>query len=265
MGGYGEEGREMKIEAIGLGGVPQVGEGEDLAKVVLSALKKNALSLQDRDVIVITEKVLAKAEGRLVSLDEVRPSKRAKKLSEETGKDPRLVELILQESEEVLGYGPNFLIVETHHGFICANAGIDQSNVPDGNVKLLPEDPDGSALRIRTALERETGKRIGVLISDSWGRPFRYGSIGSAIGSSGIRALWDRRRERDLLQNELKVTRVAVADSLAALASLVMGEGDEGVPIILIRGMDFLGEGTARDLLRKGEEDLFRRRGNPVL
>ncbi len=248
----------MRIEAIGLDNFPFIKEGDDLGDVIFSALEEAGIKLEDKDIVVVAEKVVSKAEGGLVSLKEVAPSKKAEKLAEMTGKDPHLVELILRESKEVLAVGENFIIVETKHGFILANAGIDTSNVEDGKAKLLPEDPDESAGRIRKALEEKSGKRIGVVVADSAGRPFRYGSIGMAIGVSGVKALWDRRGEKDLLGKELEVTRVGVADSLACLANLVMGEASENIPVALVRGFDFQGEGKAGDLLRAKEIDIFR-------
>lgn len=249
----------MKVEIIPLKHIPFVEEGDDLAELILSALQKENLELQDGDVVVVTEKIVARAEGREVELSSVTPSEEARRFARETGKDPRVVQLILDESKEVLATGENFIIVETKHGFVCANAGIDQSNVREGKAKLLPADPDKSAREIRRRLEQATGRRIGVVICDSFGRSFRLGSVGVAIGCSGIRALWDRRGERDLLGRTLKVTRVAVADCIASAANLVMGEAGEGVPVAIVRGLDVLGDGSGKDLLRPKERDVFRR------
>ncbi len=249
----------MKVEIIPLKHIPFVEEGDDLAELILSALQKENLELQDGDVVVVTEKIVARAEGREVELSSVTPSEEARRFARETGKDPRVVQLILDESKEVLATGENFIIVETKHGFVCANAGIDQSNVREGKAKLLPADPDKSAREIRRRLEQATGSRIGVVICDSFGRSFRLGSVGVAIGCSGIRALWDRRGERDLLGRRLRVTRVAVADCIASAANLVMGEAGEGVPVAIVRGLDVLGDGSGKDLLRPKERDVFRR------
>ena len=249
----------MKVEIIPLKHIPFVEEGDDLAELILSALQKENLELQDGDVVVVTEKIVARAEGREVELSSVTPSEEARRFARETGKDPRVVQLILDESKEVLATGENFIIVETKHGFVCANAGRDQSNVREGKAKLLPADPDKSAREIRRRLEQATGRRIGVVICDSFGRSFRLGSVGVAIGCSGIRALWDRRGERDLLGRTLKVTRVAVADCIASAANLVMGEAGEGVPVAIVRGLDVLGDGSGKDLLRPKERDVFRR------
>lgn len=249
----------MRIEAIGLRGIPDIRPGDNLAEIILDAIERNNLKLEDGDIIAITEKVVSKSEGRLLRLDEIKPSDRAVELSKKTGKDPRIVEAILGESRDILGVGENFIVVETNHGFICANAGVDQSNVEEGMLKLLPTDPDRSAEEIRRRLEKETGKKLGVIIVDSWGRPFRYGSVGFAVGASGVRMLWDRRGEKDLYGRRLEVTRVAVGDCLASLASLVFGEAGEGVPCAVIRGFNLEGKGKARDLLREKEKDIFRR------
>jgi coenzyme F420-0:L-glutamate ligase/coenzyme F420-1:gamma-L-glutamate ligase len=248
----------MELEAIAIRGIPIVREGDDLVKIISTALRNKEIELKDGDIIVITEKIVSKAEGRIVELEEVRPSGRAEELAKATGKDPRIVELILRESKDLLGIGENFIIVETKQGFVCANAGIDQSNIEEGKAKLLPEDPDKSAERIRKGLEEMSGRRLGVVIADSWGRPFRCGSIGVAIGASGIRALWDRRGEKDIYGRELQVTRVAVGDCLASMASLLLGEARERVPCVVIRGLDFMGEGKAGELLREKEKDIFR-------
>lgn len=247
------------MHAYGLSGLPIIEKGDDLVEVVLQGMEAEGLELEDGDVVVITEKVVAKAEGRIVDLEDVEPSARAIELAKVTEKDPRVVELVLRESREVLGVGEGFIVVETEQGFICANAGIDQSNIRDGKAKLLPLYPDGSAARIRTGLEARTGKRVGVVIADSWGRPFRYGSVGVAIGASGVRALWDRRGEKDMYGRELKVTRVAVADCIASLASLILGEAAEGIPVVVVKGLQISGDGKGADLLRPQEKDLFRR------
>jgi coenzyme F420-0:L-glutamate ligase/coenzyme F420-1:gamma-L-glutamate ligase len=244
--------------ALGLENIPLIKEGDDLAAVILRALREKNVALEDGDVVVVTEKVVAKAEGRLVSLSSVVPSEKALQLARITGKDPRIVELILQESREILRVGRNFIVVETKQGFVCANAGIDQSNVAPGKAKLLPANPDKSASRIRKSLEKATGKKLGVLVVDSFGRPFRRGSIGVALGASGVTALWDRRGEKDLYGRRLEVTRVSVADCLASAAALLLGDAREKIPVVVIRGLNFLGEGKAAELLRPRDEDVFR-------
>ncbi len=250
----------MKVEIFPLEHMPYVKEGDDIAVLILNALRKQKLELRDGDVVVVTEKIVARAEGREVKLSSVTPSQEAERLARVTGKDPRLVQLILDEAKEVLAVGENFIIVETRHGFVCANAGIDQSNVEEGKAKLLPSDPDKSAQEIKSKLEAATGKKVGVIITDSFGRSFRLGSIGVAIGCAGVVALLDKRGERDLLGRELQVTRVAIADCIASAANLVMGEGSEGIPVVIVRGLSVLGEGSARELIRPKETDVFRQR-----
>jgi coenzyme F420-0:L-glutamate ligase / coenzyme F420-1:gamma-L-glutamate ligase len=251
----------VKIEAFGILNVPMVEEEgkSDISGMVSRAIDEEGVSLDDGDIVVVTEKIVSKAEGRVVELADVSPSPEAERLAKETGKDPRLVELILGESNEVLRVGEGLIITETTSGLVCANAGIDQSNVLDGRAKLLPADPDKSAREIRNALEKRYGVGgIGVVIADSFGRPFRSGSVGVAIGASGIKALWDRRGEKDIYGRELAATRVAVADMLASTASLLMGEAGEKIAVVVIRGCDFRGEGNAADLLRERDEDIFR-------
>lgn len=244
--------------AIELENIPLIKEGDSLAEIILRALKEKDIALEDTDIVVVTEKIVAKAEGRLVSLSSIKPSRKALELAKITGKDPRLVELILRESREILRVGNNFIIVETKQGFICANAGIDQSNVTPGMAKLLPENPDKRAAKIKKGLEDATGKKLGVLIVDSFGRPFRRGSVGVALGASGVKALWDRRGEKDLYGRELQVTRVAIVDCLASAAALLLGDAREKVPVVVIKGLNLVGNGKAAELLRPKDEDVFR-------
>lgn len=242
--------------------IPHVQRGDDIAALLLQALHKAQMPLQEGDILVIAQKIISKAEGRLVSLDSVRPGPQALDVAAQTGKDPRLVELILQESEEISRLRQNLLIVRHRLGFVSANAGIDRSNVPQEegeSVLLLPLDPDASAGRIREAISEATGIQPGVLIIDSHGRPFRLGTVGTAIGVAGLPALWDRRGEPDLYGYELQHTEVGLADELAAAASLIMGQADEGTPAVLIRGLNLPpGEGQAVDLVRSKEMDLYR-------
>lgn len=246
----------MQVHA--LRGIPRIKRGDDIAEAIIHGLNETGLALENEDIVVITEKIVSKAEGRLVALSTVKPSRNAQRLAAQTGKDPRLVELILKESHKVIRPGNNFLIVETCHGLVCANAGIDQSNVPAGYAKLLPLDPDKSAEYIRKSLEKATGKKLGVIIADSFGRPFRRGSVGVAIGASGVTALWDRRGEKDMYGKKLNVTRVAIADCIASAAALLLGDAGEETPVVVIKGLHVLGEGRAEDLLRTREEDIFR-------
>jgi coenzyme F420-0:L-glutamate ligase/coenzyme F420-1:gamma-L-glutamate ligase len=245
--------------------IPLIQPGDDLAGIILVALQKSDLALQDGDVLVLAQKIVSKSEGRLVNLATVQPSNRALSLAEEIEKDARLVELILQESREVLRTRPGTIIVEHRLGFVCANAGIDHSNVAgDGSIQeewvlLLPEDPDHSACTLRQKFEISTGARIGVMIIDSHGRAWRLGIVGTAIGISGLPGLVDLRGQPDLFGFNLRITQVAAADELAAAASLLMGQAAEGTPVVHVRGFPYpLRESTLAELLRPKEIDLFR-------
>ena len=244
-----------------LPGLPRIQPGDDLARMIWEAVQQAGLRLAPGDIFVVAQKVVSKAEGRLVHLPQVRPSLQARALARLTGKDPRLVELILQESRRVLRATRGVLIVEHRLGFVCANAGIDHSNVrgDDAWVLLLPKDPDASAARLREALETLAGVPLGVLIIDSHGRAWRLGTVGVAIGVSGLPALVDLRGKPDMEGRPLQVTQVGAADELAAAASLVMGQADEGTPVVHVRGFPYgLGPGRLADLLRPPELDLFR-------
>lgn len=243
-----------------LRGILAVKTGDDLARVALDGLVKSNESLRDGDVLVIAQKIVSKSEGRTVDLANISPSDRALALAKDTGKDPRVVELVLRESSEVIRHRVGVLIVRHRLGFILANAGIDASNVDGGNhVLLLPEDPDASARRIRDALRAATGADAAVLIIDSLGRAWRMGTIGTAIGASGIPALLDLRGRSDLNGRPLESTEIGLADELAGAASLVMGQANEGTPIVLARGVPYARrDGAASDLLRPIEMDLFR-------
>ena len=259
---------ELRIRA--LSGLPRVRFGDDLGELLADAIVRSGESLRDGDVVVVAQKIVSKSEGRLVRLADVVPSARAVELAARVDKDPRAVEVILGESVEVLRAMPGVLIVETRHGIILANAGADMSNiehdVEDDHLLLLPEDPDASAARLRAALEGNMpdSSRIGVVVADSVGRAWREGTVGLAIGVSGLPARLDRRGEPDLFGRELHVTEVAIADSIASAASIVMGEGAEGRPAALVRGLSFEDRseaeraGRARDLVRPRERDLFR-------
>jgi coenzyme F420-0:L-glutamate ligase/coenzyme F420-1:gamma-L-glutamate ligase len=241
-------------------GVPKVVAGDDPVAIALAALKNANEALRDGDVLVFAQKIISKAEGRSVDLADISPSASALSLAGETGKDPRLVELILQESSEVVRYRPGLLIVVHRLGFVLANAGIDRSSVDvDGRVLLLPLDPDASAALIRSKLRAKAGVDIGVLIIDSLGRAWRMGTIGTAIGISGLPGLIDMRGRPDLCGRPLESTEIGFADELAAAASLMMGQADEGTPIVLARGVPYgRRDGTMRELLRPKERDLFR-------
>ncbi|MCL4459657.1 MAG: coenzyme F420-0:L-glutamate ligase [Chloroflexi bacterium] len=250
------------VTLIPLEGMPHIQKGADLTRLVYEAAERSGYGLNEGDIVVIAQKVVSKSEGRLVDLNGVQPSARASDLAAATGKEARLVELILQESAEVLRARDGVLIVEQRLGFVCANAGIDRSNIPQGDgivVGLLPHDPDASARRIRRRIRDLCGRDVAVIINDTHGRAFREGAVGVAIGISGMVALLDRRGHRDLYGYELRSTIVAMADEIAAAASMLMGQSDEGIPAVIVRGLIYpRGEGSARELLRPKEKDLFR-------
>jgi coenzyme F420-0:L-glutamate ligase / coenzyme F420-1:gamma-L-glutamate ligase len=243
-------------------GLPMVAPGDDLAALIHTALNEAEVDLVDGDILVVAQKVVSKAENRYVRLDQVVPSPRANELAAATEKEPALVELLLRESTEVVRHKPGVMIMRHRLGLVGANAGIDRSNIEhvEGEVALLlPEDPDASARRLRDDLRARTGHDVGIVISDSMNRPWRLGTIGAAIGCAGITVLDDRRGQFDLFGRELKVTLINRADSIAAMATLLMGETTERTPIALVRG--FTAENsdqTARDIVRPLEDDLFR-------
>lgn len=252
----------QSITFTALQGIPHVQPGDDLAAIVLDGLRRNALQARDGDVLVLAQKIVSKAEGRIVELDTVTPSPRALELAQIVKKDPRLVELVLSESTDVLRAIPNVLIVRHRLGYVMANAGIDHSNVEHGKgerVLLLPVDADASAARLREQLDAALGCEIGVVVSDSFGRPWRNGVVNVALGSAGLPALIDRRGERDMYGRTLEVTQVAYADAIAAGAGLAMGEGNEGTPLVLVRGLSWQApERNAQSLIRPSGEDLFK-------
>lgn len=231
---------------------------DDLTALILSSIEEQEQKLHDNDILVITHKIVSKAEGRLVSLNNIRPSRRAYSIAAKHGKDPRIVELILRESKRIVKIERGIIIVETKHGFVCANAGIDQSNINGNFVALLPSNPDSSAARIKTEIKRRTGRRVAVIITDTFGRPFREGQVNVAIGLSGLKPLTDYRGLKDTFGKELKVTEIAVADEIASAAELAMGKLDL-IPIAIIRGFRYKNtKGSSRELIRKRRNDLFR-------
>lgn len=255
----------MPLTLTPLIGIPLVQPGDALSGLITVAIRKTQIELQDGDILVITQKVVSKSENRFVNLASVTASPEAEIIAGKTEKDPRFVELVLRESKSILRMRTGTLIAEHKLGFVCANAGIDHSNVQSlgGNaedwVLLLPENPDASASRIREEIEKESGKKIGVLIIDSHGRAWRMGAVGVAIGLSGIPALVDLRGKPDLFGYQLRVTLVAAADELAAATSLLMGQADELTPVVHVRGFPYpLRESTVQELIRPKELDLFR-------
>ncbi|HEX8991159.1 MAG TPA: coenzyme F420-0:L-glutamate ligase [Anaerolineales bacterium] len=255
----------MPMVLTALKGIPFIRQGDDLADIIASALANTGLDLQSDDILVLGQKIVSKAEGRMVNLAGVTPGETARQLAAEVDKDPRVMELLLQESRSIVRKRPGTVIVEHNLGFICANAGIDHSNVAglgtaeEEYVLLLPTDPDASAASIRKELESRSGVRLGVMIIDSHGRAWRVGTVGACIGLSGIPALIDERGWKDLFDYTLHITVVGVADELAAAASLVMGQAAEGTPVVHVRGFPYpLREGSLGELLRPRELDLFR-------
>lgn len=239
-------------------GLPEVRRDAPLVRLILEALKGSNVALESGDVVVVTQKIVSKAEGQIVSLADVTPSSRARELAERIAYDPRHVEVILSECVRIVREAPRVLICETRHGFICANAGVDRSNTGGEEMAvLLPKDPDGSAGRIREAIRSETGVEVGVVISDSFGRPWREGQFNVAIGAAGVTVMRDYRGKRDADGYELQGTELAVVDELAAAAELVMGKLDR-VPVAVVRGADLIGDGNVRQLLRDPSTDLFR-------
>lgn len=277
----------MTLTLTPLINIPLIRQGDNLADIIVTSLQESNLQLQDGDIFVLAQKIVSKAEGRTVNLATVTPSQRALELAEKIEKDARVVELILRESNEVVRTRTGTIIVEHRLGFVCANAGIDHSNVnhplalsgteaiaevqskrgegagvrenPEEWVLLLPQDPDLSAGRMREAIRFRTGKQVGVLIIDSHGRAWRNGTVGVAIGIAGLPAVQDLRGKPDLFGFTLRITQVGVADELAAAASLVMGQAAEGTPVVHVRGFPYpLRDGSLRELIRPKEQDLFR-------
>ncbi|MFW6094270.1 MAG: coenzyme F420-0:L-glutamate ligase [Pseudomonadota bacterium] len=258
------QGAGPALSVLPLPGVPMIEHGDDLAAIIGRAAAQAELTLANGDVVCVAQKVVSKAEGRLVALSTVCPGAEARRLARETHKDPRLVQLILDESTEVVRKKPGVLIVRHRLGLVAAHAGIDQSNIRHGDggddhALLLPEDPDASAAALRSALESSSGCRLGVIITDSSNRPWRLGTVGAAIGCAGVRVLDDHRGGRDLYGRELNVTLINRADALATTATLVMGETTEATPVALIRGLapDDADE-PASSIIRPLDEDLFR-------
>jgi coenzyme F420-0:L-glutamate ligase / coenzyme F420-1:gamma-L-glutamate ligase len=252
-----------ELRLVALPEFPRVAAGDDLAAMTAAALRRGELHLQPADVLVFAQKVVSKAEGRRIDLATVTPGERALGLARTVQKDPRLVELVLRESRRIVRTAKDVLIVEHRLGLIMANAGIDQSNVADSSegefALLLPEDPDASAARLRTRLGELTGCEPGIIISDSFGRAWRIGTVGVAIGCAGVASVLDLRGKTDLFGRPLRVTVVGHADELAAAASVLMGQADEAQPVVLVRGLSQRApHRPAAALLRPPEQDLFR-------
>jgi coenzyme F420-0:L-glutamate ligase/coenzyme F420-1:gamma-L-glutamate ligase len=262
----------MPLSLTPLQNIPFIRQDDNLADILLKSLQETKIKLQNDDILVVAQKIVSKAEGRIRNIVDVIPSALALELAEKSQKDARIVELMLQESNEVLRIRVGTIIVEHKLGFICANAGIDHSNVSpplhegeglgvraEENVLLLPENPDRSARNIREQIKQKTGINVGVMIIDSHGRAWRNGTVGICIGLSGLPAVIDERGWKDLFGYTLQITVVGVADELAAAASLMMGQAAEGLPAIHVRGFPYpLGEGSLKELIRPKNQDMFR-------
>jgi len=254
----------MSIELFGLENIPIIDGNSNISLIIKEAIEKQGCSLNHGDIVLIAETLISKAEENFIKLDELTPSQEAIDLANQSGKDPKLVQAILDESNEVVRVGPNFVITETKHGFVCANAGIDESNVGDGLATPMPQDADKSAAEIREFLEDEFGEEIAVIITDTQGRAFRFGAIGTAIGCSGISPIWRRVGEKDLYGRELETTEIATCDELSAAASLIMGQADEGLPVVVIRGFDSFDtlrnvDSNIKSVLMPKQADVFRK------
>jgi coenzyme F420-0:L-glutamate ligase/coenzyme F420-1:gamma-L-glutamate ligase len=249
------------VKVIAVENLPLITKGDNIAELIFKAAKEQNTPLQENDVIVVTHVVVSKAEGNVVNLDAVSPSEQAKKIAQQTGKEPEVVEVILRETKEIVRIGQNSLITETKNGIVCANAGVDKSNVEgERNMVLLPKDPDASARKIRQEIKKLAGCDVAVIVSDTHGRPLRRGEINVAIGVAGIKPIRDRRGEKDLFGYVLRIKQTAIADELASAAELVIGQADEGIPAAIIRGYNYRKDEnvSARELTRPKETDLFR-------
>ncbi len=250
-----------QLTVTAIPGIPLIREGDDLCEVILQGLKQADLTLQDDDILIIAQKIISKTEGRAVALSSVTASDEAKKLAEATEKEAEIVQLILDESREILRHRPGVLIAEHKQGYVLANAGIDRSNVDadSDQVLLLPEDSNASAAKLRSELEAAANTTLGVIIADSVGRAWRMGTTGMALGSSGVTALANLRGSRDLFDRELQVSEHAIADSIASAAELLMGEANEATPVVLLRGLQLADpDQDASILFRPSHEDMFR-------
>jgi len=252
-----------KFVAIGLEGFPLVKPGDNVARLIVETARRNRVAIEDGDVIAIAQKILSKAEGRIRRLSEVSPSQKAHEIARKTGKDPRFVELVLRETRHVVKASNGILIVEDKRGLVCINAGIDKSNIQgSGNFALLPENPDESAKRCRSEIMRLIGKKVAVIVCDTYSRPFRRGQVNFAIGIAGIKPFKDYRGLRDLFGYTIKVKRTAIVDELASAAELLMGQAKEAVPVVIIKGLkpfvEFSEHDSIDELYISREEDLFK-------
>jgi coenzyme F420-0:L-glutamate ligase/coenzyme F420-1:gamma-L-glutamate ligase len=249
------------IEVIAVENLPLIKKGDNLGQLIVEAAQKQGTLILQGDVVVVTHVVVSKAEGNVINLDQVVPSQRAKEIAAETGKEPAMVEVILRETKEIVRLGQNSIITETNSGIICANAGVDRSNVSgDRNVVPLPKDPNASAQRIRREIKGLTSANVAVIVSDTHGRPFRMGEINVAVGVAGFNPIRDRRGEKDLFGYVLRIKQTAIADELSSAAELVIGQANEGIPAAIIRGYSYQASenASATVMTRPREKDLFR-------
>jgi coenzyme F420-0:L-glutamate ligase/coenzyme F420-1:gamma-L-glutamate ligase len=249
------------IEIFAIQNMPLIKEGDNIADIIVTAAQRQNTPITNKDIVVITHKIVSKAEGNIVNLEKVSPSERAIQLAQKTEKDPKFVEIVLRETKEIVRTGHNSLITETKNGTICANAGIDKSNIEGKeNIALLPREPDKSARSIRREIRKLTNQDVAVVISDTHGRPLRMGEINVAIGIAGMKPTKDRRGEKDLFGYVLRVKQTAIADEIASAAELVIGQADEGRPVAIVRGYEYspAEKASARELIRPREADLFR-------
>lgn len=254
----------MTIEIFPLNHIPIIDTKCDISLIIKEAILKEDFTLEHGDIILIAETLISKAEDNFIKLDELSPSKEALELSLKSKKDSNLVEAIINQSNEIVKVGSNFIISETHHGFVCANAGIDESNVNEGLATPMPQNPDKSAREIRQNLEKDFNCDIAVIITDTQGRAFRFGAVGTAIGCSGISPIWKRVGEKDLYGRKLETTEIATCDELASAASLIMGQADEGLPVVIIRGFDAFDNlrdvnSNMKSVLMPKKADVFRK------
>ncbi len=247
----------MKITIFPLRNFPLINPGDSLVEIIVEELRK--IDLQNRDIIVIAHTIVSKSENKVYDLNLITPSPFALQIGRMQGKDPRKIEVILRESSEIIRMNEKVLITATHHGFICANSGIDKSNTPGDTVISLPDDPDFSARQIRDEIQEKLQKNVAVIISDTFGRPLRVGTVNFAIGLAGINSIEDIRGKKDLFGYELRSTIIARVDEVAAAAGMVMGQADEGTPVIIVRGVVYsINDNSARELIREPENDVFR-------
>ncbi len=249
------------VKVIAVENLPLIKKGDNIGQLIVEAAKKQKTPLQQKDIIVVTHVAVSKAEGNVINLDEITPSKKAKEIAQQTNKDPALVEVILRETKDIVRISQNSIITETKSGVICANAGVDKSNVSgDRNVVPLPKNPNVSAQNIRQEIKRLTGADVAVIVSDTHGRPLRMGEINVAVGVAGIKPIRDRRGEKDLFGYVLRIKQTAIADELSSAAELVIGQANEGIPAAIIRGYNYrtTEDVSATELTRPKEKDLFR-------